>query len=83
METIKHIHLTHDCLMAVADLRTRYDDVLSLKGEAFDRVYYKALMSFVTKDNPIKMRYGFNDPVSGKQIIAFDQPIPFVNIPRQ
>lgn len=82
MEQIRRTHLTDDCLAAVATMRMKYADLMALKGDDFTKVYYKALLSFVNKNNPIVLRYGFNDPTTGRQIIAFDQPIRFVNVPR-
>lgn len=79
--TNRRLHLSSDCLAAVSALRDRYPDLMQLKGDSLYNVVARALLSYVSKDNPIELRTSMTD-TNGTPLFSLDRVLPFVRVPR-
>lgn len=81
MEGIQVIHLTDECLQRVRQLQLRYADLMQLKGKQRNKVVALALLSFVSKNNPIEYKRTIDD-IQGHPILVLDRVLPYVHVPR-
>lgn len=78
---IKRLHVSSECLKAIHELQARFPDLMALKGPELEQVYYRAMMSFVTENNPIEYKRTIDD-LKGNPIVVMEHPQPYIHVPR-